>query len=654
MKFFKIKLAIMVSSMVLFYSCSKDENPATNSIQNDDTAILHLGPVLNDFTRNMITKQEISDIPPCSEEVAAFAQIMLTYGDADTPVDVVLEILEDETGLFTAYDDALEIPIPTGETTVSVTLNEFLVWSDDGGSPGEVIWAAPKTGSDFADLVANPLPFSWNLRAGSKTYTDVDVLCFDDRLVNLYGYQFFDINPVVVYELCFFANYCSDAGRHYTANYSLDIYYGTSNEGDLLYSGEIPVTGFDGEYYADPLCLAIPGPQNDEGPNDPYLYYVATLLDWDDNYGPANGASTSGTWTWNDVESLLNEDGETSEYFHAFINCDDDGGGEPMDSDQDGIPDDEDNCPNIANPGQEDEDDNGVGDACEPVEGDDDGDGVPNEMDECPDTDPGVLVDGVGCESIQVPGRDIVVLNDINIFDNNAMADNDNVRFVQNLVNYTTTGIRNDSDVVQLDRGRNSNCNNSGECNDSNWGTMIATMEGEGFTVESILSTAGSLTSIPANVKVIMLVNPNEQYTVEEINTLKQFASEGGRIVFVGEYDSYYGSGIALENQFLLNMGAVLFNSGGALDCNYTVLPEESNRDHPIMVGVVDLTIACASVIEPGEGDFPLFYDTTNTSVLGGVAKIDTAPISELTTVALSRSRQSNTKLPNTSSSTGY
>jgi hypothetical protein len=48
------------------------------------------------------------------------------------------------------------------------------------------------------------------------------------------------------------------------------------------------------------------------------------------------------------------------------------------------------------------------------------------------------------------------------------------------------------------------------------------------------------------------------------------------------------------------------------------------------MDGVGDLTIACASVIEPGEGDFALFYDTTNTSVLGGVAKIDTTPISEL------------------------
>lgn len=53
----------------------------------------------------------------------------------------------------------------------------------------------------------------------------------------------------------------------------------------------------------------------------------------------------------------------------------------PFDEDEDGLPDDGDNCPANANPDQADENQDGVGDACE--EHDDDGDGVPNESDNC-------------------------------------------------------------------------------------------------------------------------------------------------------------------------------------------------------------------------------------------------------------------------------
>ena len=59
--------------------------------------------------------------------------------------------------------------------------------------------------------------------------------------------------------------------------------------------------------------------KNEEAGEDPYLYYVETLLDREDNYGTENGQSVSGTWSWNDIEGLLHEDGETTEYFHALL-----------------------------------------------------------------------------------------------------------------------------------------------------------------------------------------------------------------------------------------------------------------------------------------------------------------------------------------------
>ncbi len=409
MRTFKSYIAFMALFALLFTSCSKDEPVANDPAVSNDVAVLSLGPVLNSMINKTAVKQAMADLPACSDAAPAYAQLSLTYGDANTPVDLVVDILSDENGLFTAYDDALEIPVPSGSTTVSVTLTDFLVWSDNGGSPGDVIWAAPKTGSDYADFVDQPLPMTWDLRAGSKTYTDVPVLCFDNRQVNLYGYQFFDIIPTQLSTLCFFANYCTDAGRHYTANYSLDLYLGTSNAGTPLYMDQMPATGMDGEFYADPVCLAVPGPAAGVGADEPYLYYEVTLTDWTDNYGTAGDYVESGTLTWNEVQALLNDDGTTAEYEHIFINC---GGEAPpvcdvndpeADCDNDGVLNGDDLCPDTPAGVQV----NAQGceeTTCDPndPEADCDNDGVLNGDDECPNTPAGVQVNAVGCEETVV------------------------------------------------------------------------------------------------------------------------------------------------------------------------------------------------------------------------------------------------------------
>src|SRR5690606_41006153 len=118
--------------------------------------------------------------------------------------------------------------------------------------------------------------------------------------------------------------YCNADGRHWVANYSIDLYYGTNDEGIQLYDNSdaeamVSVGMRGGQYYADPLCLVVPGPPANLPNNQPYLYMIIYPNDWNDNYGDIDNTPVPVQLSWNDVNALLNNDGTTSEYLHLFI-----------------------------------------------------------------------------------------------------------------------------------------------------------------------------------------------------------------------------------------------------------------------------------------------------------------------------------------------
>ncbi|NJW55097.1 hypothetical protein HC175_19480, partial [Salinimicrobium sp. CDJ15-91] len=136
---------------------------------------------------------------------------------------------------------------------------------------------------------------------------------------------------------CFFANYCTPAGMHFPARFSVEF----SIDGTVIYEAAENVnevgTNNSGDNYASPICFALPDlPQY--GDDEEYIDYTVTLLDWDGVYdGP--GTVISGSLSRNEVEA--NFDGANNvNYEHLRFGCE--GTTTPPDDDNDGVPNEDD------------------------------------------------------------------------------------------------------------------------------------------------------------------------------------------------------------------------------------------------------------------------------------------------------------------------
>ncbi|NJW53483.1 hypothetical protein [Salinimicrobium oceani] len=310
MKRTKFYLSFLAMFALLFTSCSKDDNSSLAS--DSDLATLSFGAIVEDLASKSTAKQsDVGDMPVCTDDVAAYVEIVLMEGTnavVGTTADPYrVDLVAGQ--VFTQEDAALELEPGT------YSLDHFSVYNAEG----DLLWLAPK-GGVLAEFVDNPLPLTINLGAGVKKYVDVSVICYDDRNVNQYGYQFFELDINEAFEFCFFANYCSPDGRHYPARYSVDI----SIDGTSLYSGVMNNVGRDenGDLFADPLCFALPN-LSEYGDNEEYIDYTVTLLDWTgeaDAYGDVDPIVISGSLSR--AEVMANFDGaDNVEYEHLRFGC---------------------------------------------------------------------------------------------------------------------------------------------------------------------------------------------------------------------------------------------------------------------------------------------------------------------------------------------
>ena len=305
---------------LLLSSCSREED--LRDLEGDK-ASLSFGALLNGLVANdSALKQSLADVPDCSDGTPAYVEVALSQdgtwvvGSDTDPLRVDLNPNpgdfdgDGEDNYFT--EEAAELELEPG----TYTLEYFTVHSADGTT----LWMAPREQGSFAGFVDTALPFDIPLGAGVKKYVSVDVLCFDDREVNEYGYLFFDIEQREAIEFCVFGNFCDENGRHFPAAFRVDAWVYSGNPdapmGQLLHSDLENNVGVnnDGDDFAEPLCLTLPNTQG----TDEY-YIEITLLD-SEAYDTEERVIRSGVISDVDVMSLF--DGEdANEYFHFREGC---------------------------------------------------------------------------------------------------------------------------------------------------------------------------------------------------------------------------------------------------------------------------------------------------------------------------------------------
>lgn len=334
MKTISSYLAFTIIITLFFISCSKEEEVGSINKLSTQNVSLEIGTVLNDFAYETGSRTPLNQIPDCNDEAApAVARLTLTFKGITKTADV--NILTDGTRFYTDYSEDLEIPVTIRDDGDSendftrVRISKLLIYDGDPNDAGNLIWVAPSGDGDLRGYVANPLPLDIIVRPGTKKYENIEVLCFDQRMANEYGFPLFDLNPQKLYKLCFFANYCHENGRHYPANYSLDLFVlNAEGERIQLYNhndaNARPEIGQyeSGEYFAKPLCVVVPAPPRGFTDNQDYLFYTITLEN-SDAYGAIKDIVLAEEGlNWNDVTKLFNVDSMTNEYIHVFINCD--------------------------------------------------------------------------------------------------------------------------------------------------------------------------------------------------------------------------------------------------------------------------------------------------------------------------------------------
>lgn len=225
----------MITAVVLT-GCKKNETPqadlATGEVQFNITNIMDDG-----------SRVEIPNIPDCDlTATPLYATVTITSdieGNNEIDGSPFTMAISDIGDLMT---DVLKLVPGTYYVT---QFDVFGADGDDEGDEDDLIWRAPAANSFYNSFMNIPLNREFAVVAYEKIGYEVEVLCYDETVADEFGFVWFDIDKVVLRDICLFGDIC------------LTQFPDVDNWGVGGYSGEFDMPAlFQVELYRNDVLLA--------------------------------------------------------------------------------------------------------------------------------------------------------------------------------------------------------------------------------------------------------------------------------------------------------------------------------------------------------------------------------------------------------------
>ena len=205
-------------------------------------------------------------IPECSDAVATHA-VVTGVDPLGNPVLLELPILQQ---------------LENGTQTVVIktqVLGEYTITGFEVCSNADMIWAAPKPGSDYYEWTdpERRLDLMFTVEAFTKKKIDIDVMCIDESTFEEFGYFWFEFHKIAVKNICFFGDICTpDYENWYDGQTQMDfpaayiVTITNNSTGEIVAQEET-----DGQN--GPLCIQYPANPDDDSS---YNVEIAIFVPW--------------------------------------------------------------------------------------------------------------------------------------------------------------------------------------------------------------------------------------------------------------------------------------------------------------------------------------------------------------------------------------